>query len=229
MPTKRTRTTRNIVPTKNVDDEYFADLYEFGGAILYPDLERYKRNPWAELDSTCAPAKERWRNVEATVLGDWIKAFPGTRPAAWWNFSAQRMSPEEFESLQLSEGICRPDDLPGLRVRLGGVGSVDYEQLYWRPEFPYGIPKHWITDANRVEFYGLYLRGYCFPAVIPISQNDPPQFESQASYLERLGLLQPGELQRLKAKDFESEKITFKEKGQTNVFSTAAGGSGIVQ
>jgi hypothetical protein len=47
--------------------------------------------------------------------------------------------------------------------------------------------------------------------VIPVNPDDPPRFESQASYLRRFGLLLPGEERRLGPSDFEPEVITLKE------------------
>jgi hypothetical protein len=42
---------------------------------------------------------------------------------------------------------------------------------------------------------------------VAIDPNDPPVYESQARYLERHGLLLPGERQRLRKADFEPEAV----------------------
>ena len=41
--------------------------------------------------------------------------------------------------------------------------------------------------------------------MVEVDEEDPPLFEAQASYLERLGLLLPGERRRLAKSDFEPE------------------------
>jgi hypothetical protein len=48
----------------------------------------------------------------------------------------------------------------------------------------------------------------CISSVDP---NDPPILESEASYLERHGLLLPGERQRLRKTDFEPVAVTLEE------------------
>ena len=40
-----------------------------------------------------------------------------------------------------------------------------------------------------------------------IDPNDPPRFESQATYLRRLGLFLAGEERRLRKADFEAETV----------------------
>jgi hypothetical protein len=40
-----------------------------------------------------------------------------------------------------------------------------------------------------------------------LKADDPPVFESQAAYLDRLGLLAPGEKRRLRNADFEPETL----------------------
>jgi hypothetical protein len=60
------------------------------------------------------------------------------------------------------------------RQRLGGTGTPAYE---WNTENLWtGLPRTWIVDS--------------------LDPEDPPQFESQASYLKRHGLLLPGEERR---------------------------------
>ena len=61
---------------------------------------------------------------------------------------------------------------------------ADIENLV--PHFPFGIPEDF-RDLN--------------PA-------NPPCYESQAAYLRRHGLLEPGEARRLKAKDYEPEVVS---------------------
>jgi hypothetical protein len=78
---------------------------------------------------------------------------------------------------------------PEMRRRLGGRGAPASEVLAYVPTFEHGIPSDW--DDEECDF----------------DRTDPPAFESQATYLRRLGLLLPGEARRLKAADFEPEKV----------------------
>ena len=75
---------------------------------------------------------------------------------------------------------------PEPRVRVGGTGTPAHEVWDFEPSFNRGIPDRWATfDAQ-----------------------DAPVYESQASFLKRLGLLLPGELDRLHPGDFEPEVVT---------------------
>jgi len=67
------------------------------------------------------------------------------------------------------------------RKLLSGTGTPAYEVQCLVPYFSYGIPTSWVG----------------------INDDDPPIFESQASYLKRHGLL-AGEERRA---DFESEEV----------------------
>ena len=74
---------------------------------------------------------------------------------------------------------------PEPRVRVGGTGTPAHEVWDFEPSFNRGIPDRWATfDAQ-----------------------DAPVYESQASFLKRLGLLLPGELDRLHPGDFEPEVV----------------------
>ncbi len=44
-------------------------------------------------------------------------------------------------------------------------------------------------------------------AGVAIDPGDPPRYESEASYLRRLGLLLPGESKRLRKADFDPEVV----------------------
>ena len=75
---------------------------------------------------------------------------------------------------------------PEARRRLGGTGKPDHGGDLKR-----GLPWFWTPD----------------PQGVPIDPSDPPAFESEAAYLQRLDLLLPGEFDRLIAADFEPETI----------------------
>jgi hypothetical protein len=87
-------------------------------------------------------------------------------------------------------------DAPEPRRRLGGTGTAWNEWAPCGPSFEYGVPAYWCRQ------------GGSFPAgAVPIDPRDPPRFEAQATFLQRLGLLLPGEGKRLTEADFEPECI----------------------
>lgn len=49
---------------------------------------------------------------------------------------------------------------------------------------------------------------------VDVNLADPLRFESQAAYLERLGLVLPGKDKRLKPRDFEPEMIPIDAEGE---------------
>jgi hypothetical protein len=84
-------------------------------------------------------------------------------------------------------------DAPGLRQRIGGIGEP------WQTrDTAYGLPLIWNV--------GHYLNLWANPPP-PLDLGNPPVFESQATYLERHGLLLPGERERLRDSDFRPERI----------------------
>ena len=76
---------------------------------------------------------------------------------------------------------------PEPRRRLGGSGEPDPRlRPRGQPDMRYGVPTCWSAESD--------------PA-------DPPTFESQATYLQRLNLLLPNERERLTEDDFLPEAI----------------------
>ncbi|WP_028321264.1 hypothetical protein [Desulfatiglans anilini] len=123
--------------------------------------------------------RELWREHGAPFLKQFIEEHPGRRPQAWWLYDA----PE-----------------PGRR-RLGGVGTPCSEVLAYAPYFKYGLPNEGYISEFDLEMYGDDFEGR------PIDPSDPPKYESQASYLDRLNLFVPGERERIPPADFEPERI----------------------
>jgi hypothetical protein len=70
------------------------------------------------------------------------------------------------------------------------------------PQFRFGVPLLRVTESD-VAPYGETFKG------IAIDPDDPPTFESEAGYLQRHGLLLPGEKHLLKRSDFEPERVAF--------------------
>jgi hypothetical protein len=84
---------------------------------------------------------------------------------------------------------------PEPRRRVGGTGEPG------RADLSYGIPTSWAWP--RPVLPGARFAG----GPPPVDPDDPPTFEAEAEYLQRLGLLLPGEAERLDAADFEPEPI----------------------
>jgi hypothetical protein len=140
-------------------------------------------NRWVKLTDTGyfmngTDARPLWAKHRKNLIKQWVNEYPGTRPHAFWLFEA----PAE------------------MRLRLGGKGDTipdhvpDEVEEYWR-----GLPTYWIAE-NRLMMW---------PELeeFAIDPDDPPKFESEACYLKRLGLLLPGEGERLHKEDFKPELI----------------------
>lgn len=83
---------------------------------------------------------------------------------------------------------------PEPRRRLGGIGQPLHEVSAYVENYEYGLLSDWVTSDWRGKG-------------VPIDPQNPPVFESEAAYLRRLGLLLPGEFERLTEADFEPEMI----------------------
>ncbi len=128
-----------------------------------------------------------WKTVGPDLVAEHVRKFPGTRPWGWWKF-----------------------DAPERRLRVGGTGTERREVFKgWKGALDFGVPKNvlnWINERD----VSIYLRqgrivGKAF------DENDPPTFESEATFLRRLGLFLKGEEKRIPAAAFEPEAITLKE------------------
>jgi hypothetical protein len=84
---------------------------------------------------------------------------------------------------------------PEPRKRLGGRGTPLHECTAYGLSLHYGIPDGWRRHGDY------------FTAGTPIDPADPPRYESEAKYLLRLGLLLPGERERLCPRDFWPELV----------------------
>ena len=143
------------------------------------------------------------------ILKEWIATAPGTRPVHWWRFDAPRQPLGNFPE-------CYYDGkLPEPRARLGGIGTPAHEVLNYVPAYFAGIPTSWVL-ASDVKYYRAGFAG------VTIDPENPPQYESEATYLDRLGLLLPGEKKRLRAADWESEFVMPADDDETDAASDAA-------
>jgi len=80
---------------------------------------------------------------------------------------------------------------PGPRRRVGGIGTPLHECSSYARNLEYGVPTDWRTAGD-------YLR-----AGTPISDTEPPLFESEAAYLRRHDLFRRGERSRLSRRSYE--------------------------
>ena len=103
------------------------------------------------------------------------------------------------------EDSCFIELVPDLRRRLGGIGDPAYEHYALVPHFECAVPEQFVT-AEDVESHRT--EGEEFSGT-PVNPNDPPAYESQATYLDRLNLLMPAERRRLREKDFELGMVSF--------------------
>lgn len=180
MPSKRQRRTRNR------------------RAAIHPDMmallgDRELNNAFRHFVSD-DERRAAWNEVRDEILTEWIITAPGTRSIHWWKFDAPRQPVGNFDD-------CYYDGkLPEPRRRLGGVGTVAHEVLNYVPAYSFGIPNSWVSQAD-VEHYSPDFAG------VAIDPEDPPEFESSATYLDRLGLLLPGEKRRIRKADWESEVV----------------------
>jgi hypothetical protein len=163
-----------------------------------------------------------WNEHKGEILPAWIKKHPGTRPSWWWLFSAPRITPKTAAFLGRASYIgSSPDEFCEPRRRLGGIGTPKHEVLNYAPSFDCGIPNDWVDlwqaeyyNGRRLDIHGNrigteYHEGDFKGA--PIDPHDPPQYESQASYLKRHGLFEAGEEKRLRPRDFKPEIVEASE------------------
>lgn len=191
MPTKRTRTPRFtrdfMTPTHWAwlhDDEKVEGLDWMIWHHLnmdhpnHPEPDPPRRVPFLE---SSVMGRTLWRMYEAEITAEHIAEYPGTRPLRWWQFDA-----------------AEP------RRRLGGIGTPCHERLAHKLRLYLGVPLDWIMEDD-VAIY----RKINLPLDMPaLDLKDPPTYESEATYLQRLKLLAAGERKRLKPADFEPEPIT---------------------
>lgn len=161
MPTTRRLRTRSL--RESIDPARWAILAD---EPLPPDINRFvvlDREHYNDL-------LPYWLEHRRTILTNWIKTKPGTRPAMWWRYDAPRLDPAELG--RWSRTVLAPR-LIETRRKLCGEGKPLHEALNYAPSHHYGIPA-WFGDPDQ-----------------------PPAFESQRVYLKRHGLLLPAERRQI--------------------------------
>jgi len=205
MPVKRRQSKRR----EGVTDAQFAYLRD----EPFPE-ETGEFEKWAiEFDSPgVGPSiRELWADFRDEIITEWIAEAAGTRPSVWWRYDAPR------EPVGTWPGCYWDGTLPLPRQRIGGIGTPKHDVFAYVPQYRFGVPTLWIEEWE-VEYYsgctkdihgepiGQNLAGKHF-AGLAIDLQNPPTFESTATYLDRHGLLWPGE-RKLTAADFAPERIT---------------------
>lgn len=142
--------------------------------------------------------EDLWREHGVAITAAWARTHPGTRPSCWWRWTAPR------QPVGTWPGAYYDGKLPQPRRRLGGIGTPAHEVLGYWPDLAFGIWARWITEQDVRIFDGMGGRPFMG---VPIDPRDPPSFEAQAAYVERHGLLLPGERKLLKAADFMPELV----------------------
>jgi len=141
---------------------------------------------------TDSELRNLWESHKEEFLPLFIAKHPGQRPGTWWLFDAPRWD-DPYKEYYFHGTLPEP------RRHLGGIGTPNYEVLASMPSFNKGIPDSWITKSD-VDYYNgrakdihgkrittTYNEGD-FKGVAP-DPNDPPIFESEATYLLRHDLL----------------------------------------
>jgi hypothetical protein len=201
MPTKRTRV---IHPRKNLSN---TQLFYASDGLWGDEADVNKFEGFTYKSPTVCPdeCREVWLTIRDELLPQWTNEHPGTRPTWWYLFDPEcpRISAEDI-SRHGWTGCYFKKDIPDLRRRIGGIGDPSYLHYSLVPHFDCAIPDQFVTVAD-VEWHreeGEEFKG------VPFDPTNPPTYESQASYLDRHGLLTAAERRRLRKKDFKPEVLT---------------------
>jgi hypothetical protein len=187
MPTTRRRRVRSL--RHDVHPIVIAYLRDED-----PDPEKFgdgARHALWEIEIKPGRLRSIYDAVSERLIADWIKRYPGTRPSGWWEWTATEP-----------------------RQRIGGTGSLMSDFLAYAPEFHFGMATRWACEAliqkgwpnvsvNSMPAHWAPIEA--LSSAIPFDPADPPLFESEATYLQRLNLLLPGERKLLGPEDFEPE------------------------
>ena len=190
-----TRPARPRKAAANLSDLEWSYLSDASIDAASPELWALEFND-ADFAASGKNTAQLWAEYGPAVLEWWIIEHAGTRPTCWWKFAA-----------------------PGHRRRLGGVGTPSWEGLpAIAPRYTLGVPMCWIGEWEVEYFTGKARHVRTGELIAPenvgkpfagvaIDPANPPMFESEAAYLDRLGLLLPGEHRRLTNADFEPQPI----------------------
>jgi hypothetical protein len=187
MPTKRTRVAHNA--TQKVSPAVLSLVSEG----LWPMPEDKKGLLKWKFFMSSEEQDQIMAQIAEPILAEWIRQRPGRRPQFWWNSKA----PEK----------CRR--------RLAGIGDPAHEYLAYTENYEHGIPTIFLSKWDE-DYYNGRARDIHGKLILSdfkegdfaghgVDPNDPPVYESEAAYLDRHGLLTPGEKRRLTEEDFKPQ------------------------
>jgi hypothetical protein len=187
MPLRRTTAKRNKSQLSPEVKQYLID------GIIPDSIE----DEWLffSLSTDMEALRDVWEEVKDEVLKEWIGDYPGTRPWCWWRFEAKEQ-----------------------RARVGGRGDALQDKLNYKPQFSFGVPVGWVNDWQ-VSYYNGRSKNIYGEAIgtkykegdfvaDAYSEDDPPQYESEASYLRRHRLLTESETKILSKRRNVWEAVT---------------------
>jgi hypothetical protein len=125
-----------------------------------------------------------WAGWRDGILDGFVATNPGRRPRGFWQYE---VAAEPLRKRVGGSGVAIHMPRRAISGRLPPAVTADWFR------FPLGVPSRWDRES--------------------LVANDPPIYESQASYLLRLGLLLSGERQRLTERDFEPETLVLDDDG----------------
>lgn len=111
---------------------------------------------------------EAWEQLGDEILAEWIMENPGSRPFAWWLFSAPEPRRQRID---------------------GGVHPFD------NPERIKAIEKSTEQHPNGICARKGYKLIYGVPALCVVADDSEAEFESEREYLIRLSLLTESEIE----------------------------------
>ena len=130
--------------------------------------------------------RSAWEELGAELLDGWIAENPFSRPYAWWRYAAPERR-RRIGSIRLKSGRQRGGDDDDCEfIDDGKAHPFDSDErntkiAEWRREYPEIADR----EAHRLNF-GI-------PNSMMVPDDFDAVYESEHDYLERLGLLTPGE------------------------------------
>jgi hypothetical protein len=210
MPTNRKRRSR------------FSEAPVYSPHVVkFLEAGEYSDDRDGVLEIMVMDTRQAWQALREDILERWVRQHPGTRPYGWWAYDAPRWRREDLPARCRNLGDVFLRQLAEPRKRLGGVGTPCYECLNYVPSFQSGVPCQWVTaffenyyngrsrDVHGKRIGTEYHEGnFAGRAIDP---TDPPIYESQATYLQRHGLLSSSELAQIPPDAFTTPEYVLPE------------------
>lgn len=200
MPRKTIKSRKAMRPVLHESLRFYLETGVYATRDRFPDCPA-RAETFLLAGSSSEKQVAVWQANKDIILTDWIKKYPCSRPWAFWDL-----------------------DIKEIRQRVGGVGDLWNE---WKDYGPHecflGIPSAWVSVFDEAYYNGKAknIHGKIISSPFKegdfkrtvVDPKDPPTFESQAKYLDRLDFLTPAEKIYLKNHPelMESEKIEFEE------------------